>query len=404
MLPFATAYHRRLTWRYFALFIAIGMTGGLLGPALPHLADSVGASMSQIAILFTARAVGNMSGAFVTGLLLDRFDGHKVLFAMGAIMVTGLAITPFSPLLILLAGLFGILGFAEVALNSGGNTLLVWLHRDDAGPNISALHFCFSFGNMLTPLVMVAALSLTGQFHWAFWVVGALALVTLLPLLRFASPHKTPAVNSDTPPATTPKHNDTVLLVLFMLIFALYVGMEITFAGWVTSYGVLVGLAAKDAAILATLFWLTLSAGRLLAIPLLRVVSPWWVLCGCATLGLVTAWALHALWVPLSIGALLFGLAASAFFPTLYALSNQIMEMRGRTTGAIFTAAGSGALLVPSLTGPLLDWLGAGAFPLLLAGLVVLMSAGLGLLALRLRALGQATHSEAIKPLPHGEH
>ena len=122
MLPFATAYHRRLTWRYFALFIAIGMTGGLLGPALPHLADSVGASMSQIAILFTTRAVGNMSGAFVTGLLLDRFDGHKVLFAMGAIMVTGLVITPFSPLLILLAGLFGVLGFAEVALNSGGNT------------------------------------------------------------------------------------------------------------------------------------------------------------------------------------------------------------------------------------------------------------------------------------------
>ena len=120
-------------------------------------------------------------------------------------------------------------------------------------------------------------------------------------------------------------------------------GIEITFAGWVTSYGVLVGMAAKDAAILATLFWLTLSAGRLLAIPLLRAVSPWWVLCGCAALGLFTAWALHALWVPLTVGALLFGLAASAFFPTLYALSNQVMEMRGRTTGAIFTAAGSGA-------------------------------------------------------------
>jgi len=113
MLPFATAYHRRLTWRYFALFIAIGMTGGLLGPALPHLADSVGASMSQIAILFTARAVGNMSGAFVTGLLLDRFDGHKVLFAMGAIMVAGLTMTPFSPLLILLAGLYAPASFMQ---------------------------------------------------------------------------------------------------------------------------------------------------------------------------------------------------------------------------------------------------------------------------------------------------
>ena len=386
MLPFASVYHRQLTWRYFALFIAIGMTGGLLGPALPHLAQSVNASMSQIAVLFTARAVGNMSGAFITRLLLDRFDGPRVLFAMGAVMVAGLLIAPFSPLLMLLAGLFAVLGFAEVALNSGGNTLLIWLHGEEAGPHISALHFCFSFGNMLTPLVMVAALSLTGQFHWAFWVVGAYALLTLLPLLRFSSPQKRPPEDANAE-YTAPKHSDRLLLMLFMLIFALYVGMEITFAGWVTSYGVLMEMATEEAAILATLFWLSLSAGRLLAIPLLRVTSPWVVLCGCATLGLATAGALHALWVPLSVGALLFGLAASAFFPTLYALSNQVMEMHGRTTGAIFTAAGSGALVIPSLTGPLLDWLGAGAFPLLLGVLVILMSSGLGLLALRLRYL-----------------
>ncbi|WP_404375432.1 MFS transporter [Vreelandella aquamarina] len=386
MLHFTSAYHRRLTWTYFGLFIAIGMTGGLLGPALPHLAASSGSSMSQIAVLFTARAVGNMSGAIVTGLLMDRFNGHRVLLMMGILAVAGLALAPLSPLLVLLTLLFMLLGFAEVSLNAGGNTLLLWLHRDAAGPNVSALHFCFSFGNMLTPLIMIAALSLTGQFHLTFWIVALSVAAMLWPLSRFASPTM-PAVDPNPETVTALKHRDTLLLGIFMLLFSLYVGVEITFAGWVTAYGTLSGLATEQAALLATLFWLALSAGRLLAIPLLRVCTPWHVLAGCVALGLTAAGGLHLGWLPLSAGALLFGLSASAFFPTLFALCNQSMAMRGRTTGAIFTAAGSGALIIPSLTGPLLDVAGARAFPILLAGLWLLIALGLCLLAYRLRQL-----------------
>lgn len=61
--------------------------------------------------------------------------------------------------------------------------------------------------------------------------------------------------------------------------------------------------------------------------------------------------------------------------------------MRGRTTGAIFTAAGSGALIIPSLTGPLLDIAGARAFPMLLAALWLLIALGLCMLAFRLHQL-----------------
>jgi len=58
--------------------------------------------MSQIAVLFTARAVGNMSGAIVTGLLMNRFNGHRVLLMMGVLAVAGLTLAPLSPLLVLL--------------------------------------------------------------------------------------------------------------------------------------------------------------------------------------------------------------------------------------------------------------------------------------------------------------
>ncbi|ATH76214.1 MFS transporter [Vreelandella hamiltonii] len=390
MLHFSSAYHRRLTWTYFGLFISIGMTGGLLGPALPHLASASGSSMSQIAVLFTARAMGNMSGALVTGLLMDRFNGHRVLLIMGILTVAGLALAPLSPLLVLLALLFMLLGFSEVSLNAGGNTLLLWLHRDAAGPNVSALHFCFSVGNMLTPLVMVAALSLTGQFHWTFWVVGLCVAGTLWPLSRFASPTMPGATCGVSETPAPRKHRDPLLLGVFLLLFALYVGIEVTFAGWVTAYGALSGLPDEQATLLATLFWLALSAGRLLAIPLLRWCAPWQILGACLTMGLAAASGWHAGMLSLAAGALLFGLSASAFFPTLFALCNHTMVMRGRTTGAIFTAAGCGALIIPSLTGPLLDTAGPGAFPVLLASLWLSIGLALCLLTLRLRTLARS--------------
>ncbi|SDL19994.1 MFS transporter, FHS family, glucose/mannose:H+ symporter [Franzmannia pantelleriensis] len=387
MLNFPSRHHRQVTLCYFLLFLGVGMTGGLLGPALPHLAAMTDSSMSQIAILFTARALGNMSGAFVTGLLMDRLNGHRVLIGMLLLTAAGLTVAPLSPTLGLLTGLFLLLGFAEVSLNSGANTLLLWRHRDAAGPHVSALHFCFGLGNMLVPLVMVAALAISGQFQWAFWVVAAYLLAMLWPLSRLRSPSKLASDEDATP--RTPKHRDPVLLALFMLLFALYVGVEITFAGWITAYGVLTGLTAERAALLVTLFWMALSAGRLLAIPLLRWCSPWAILIGCLLLGIITALALHAVWLPLTLGALLFGLAASAIFPTLFSLGNQVMDMSGRTTGLIFTAAGSGALVVPSLTGPLLDLAGAEAFPPLLGGMLVLLGLGLVALHLRLSRLAQ---------------
>lgn len=391
MLRFTSPYHRRLTWRYFALFVAIGLMGGLLGPALPHLAAMTNASMSQIAVLFTARALGNMAGALTTGVLIDRYSGHRVLLGMAMLGVLGLLITPFSPSLTLLTGMMGVLGFAEVSLNAGGNTLLLWLHKESCGPQVSALHFCFGLGNMLTPLLIMLALAVTGQFQWAFWIVASCLLMVIVPIARFPSPGKPYADTTPGIPRLT-KHRDPLLLGLLMLMFALYVGIEITFAGWITAYGVLSGSPSAQAALLATLFWLALSAGRLLAIPLLRWYSPWRVLVSCLLLGMATALALHTHWVPLELGALLFGLAASAFFPTLFTLSNSVMEIRGRTTGAIFMASSVGALIIPTVTGPLLDRLGAGAFPPLLGGLLLLLSMGLLALALRLRRL-------ALKPV-----
>ncbi|TFH86916.1 MFS transporter [Billgrantia azerbaijanica] len=395
---------RRTTCVYFFVFIAIGMSGGLLGPALPHLAAMTGSTMGQIAVLFTARALGNILGSVASGLLADRLPGHRVLIGMLLLLVAGLAGVPFSqPLMVLTAAVF-LLGFAEVSINTVTNTLLLMLHGVRSPPWISALHFFFGLGSMLVPLVLVGVLTLSGQALGTFWLVALFSLLLVVPLARLPGPPPAQgrmAGRDDAPPP------DRRRLGLFLGLFALYVGTEVTFAGWITAYATLEGLASGEAALLVTLFWLTLSAGRLLAIPLLRRLTPWMVLRLCLGLGLLTTLGMQLGWLPLSAVALLFGLACSAIFPTLFGLGSQVMTMRGRTTGLVFLAAGSGAMAVPTLAGPLLEWAGTGAFPLLLLLLVALMIAGLVALRRHVRrglaspaAGDQARHRQPGKELP----
>ncbi|MBB3185604.1 FHS family Na+ dependent glucose MFS transporter 1 [Halomonas fontilapidosi] len=384
-MPATTPHARRVTYRYFLVMLAVGMSGGLLGPALPHLAAMTDSTMGQISVLFTARALGNMLGSLLVGRLVDRFSGHRVLVAMLLLMAAGLAVVPISQGLAMLTGVIFLLGLAEVSANAGTNTLLLWAHGKDSPPWISALHFCFGLGNTLVPLVLVLVLALTDHVAWAFWAVALYALLLLWPLAQLESP-RLPASSDDT--ATMPLP-DNWRLGLFLFMFGLYVGTEITFAGWVTAYATLRGMPGEDAAVLATLFWLALSVGRLLAIPLLRRFSPWWVLRGCLTLGLASSLALQWDTMPLAVVSLLFGLAASAIFPTLFGLSNQLMAMNGRTTGMIFLAAGSGAMAVPTLTGPLLEQAGTRSFPLLLMALMGLLALSLFTLRARVRHTGR---------------
>src|SRR5258706_12529814 len=64
---------------YFAAFVALGLTTGLLGPTLPGLASQTSASLNAISYLFTARSLGYVLGATSGDGLYVRPDGIRVL-------------------------------------------------------------------------------------------------------------------------------------------------------------------------------------------------------------------------------------------------------------------------------------------------------------------------------------
>ena len=366
------------TLSYFLMFIGIGMVSGILGPSLTHLAEQTGSTMSQIALLFTARALGVMCGAVITGRLLDRFDGHRIILVMIILTLVSMLLVPLSPLLLMMLVIF-VLGYAEVSINVGGNLMLMRCYRERSGPYISALHFCFGLGAMTVPLLVVWSLSLSGTVIWGFWAVALLLLMVGLMLF----PQPSPAPPETQVAEAEDKPVDLPLFLVLLLMFSIYVGIEMTYAGWISTYAVLEGLGSSDSAYLVSVFWFSLSIGRLLAIPLLRTGRYMTILLGCFLLAVLMIisliqGALSLFWI-----TLLFGLSMSAIFPTLFTLGNLLLKLNGKLTGLIFLSCGVGAMVAPSLTGPLIDAYGTGAMPVLLLGMMLIMM--LGLMVLRWR-------------------
>lgn len=354
---------------YYAMFLAAGAVSGLLGPSLIYLAGLINASVAEISIVFSARAIGNIFGALLAGRMFDRWQGHHYLIVMLLCVIAGLVLVPFSTSLTMLVVLFFLLGATEVSVNAGGNMMMLWLHKEKVGSYVTILHLCYSSGCMLAPLILVFA-EWTGQSYGAgYWMVALYALVLPFLLWRQPSP-RFEARASEVVPATKQK----TTFIAFLTVIFLYVGFEITIAGWITTYAVLSGEDQNSAALLVTWFFVSLSLGRLFSVILLRWITPGQGIYGLLVISISGSLMMILSDASLVVIALWLGLGCSAFFPMLFSYANSIMSLNGKRTGFIFVCCGLGALVAPSLTGPIIEAFSVSAFPYLLLVLAVLMT------------------------------
>lgn len=353
-----TAHRARLnkTAGYYAAFIALGLTSASLGPTLSGLAANTGTAISQISVLFTARAFGYLLGSLLGGRLFDRMRGHPLMALMLAGMVGSMALVPGLSLLWLLAGAILLIGVAEGVVDVGGNTLIVWVHRGDVGPYMNGLHFFYGVGAFISPLIVGQVLLRSGgDIAWAYWIVALLMLPVVLYVARQPSPVNQDVVEQE----SAVKPASPVLVALISLFIFLYVGAEISFGGWISTYAVTLGLATPAAAAYLTSgFWGALTVGRLLAIPLAARFRPRTILLvdllGCmAAVGLILVYpaSLTVAWVG-SIGA---GIFMASVFPTTLSLAERRMPITGQVTSWFFVGASLGSMTVPLIIGQLFE-------------------------------------------------
>ena len=178
-------------------------------------------------------------------------------------------------------------------------------------------------------------------------------------------------------------------------------GAETAIGGWTTTYlGRTTGLAIESAALVASGYWLALTAGRMISAALGTRLSSHAVLVICLGTTLV-AGALLPLSTgnaPLTVCAiLLLGLGYGAIFPTVFAVITSVFAAGPGTAGSIGTAMGSiGGMSLPPLMGVLLVSVGPRASMAFIAGTSALM------IALYAAARVQETRQVALSALDAG--
>jgi FHS family Na+ dependent glucose MFS transporter 1 len=382
---------------YSISFISLGLAMASLGPILPFLAENTGVSIGQISFLFTARSLGYLTGSAGGGRLYDRFKGHKLMILSVSAMVLAAFFIPLISWFYLLLPVMFLLGLGEGTLDVGGNVNLVWVFQSRVGPYMNALHFFFGLGAFLAPIVITNVMGWTGgALTWPLWVLSLLFLPGLFGMFRLPSPQN-PDRDAE---GHTEKGQNGYLVVLMIVVFFMYVGLEAGFGGWIFTYATELNIANESAAAyMNSIFWGALTLGRLISIPLAKKLSPAALLVGNFVLsvvfmGVILIWPLSStmIW----IGAAGLGLALSSVFPTLLSLAETRMQMTGGVTGLFFLGGSLGGTLIPSLLGQIFEYIGGYEVMLTLFGASAVGLIFLVAVILASNKLGEKTRGTAV--------
>lgn len=380
----------RITLGYYAAFIALGLAVSALGPTLQRLAAQTSVPLSAISILFTARAFGFLVGALLAGRLYDRLPGHYLMALALVMMALMMAAVPFIPVLWLLTFIMFVMGLFEPGVDVGGNTLIVWLHQDRVAPYMNGLHFFFGVGAFVSPIIVAWAIDASDGIQWAFWAIGLLIFLPALFVIWQPSPTAPPVAASD------PRGQTNWLLVaLIALFFFLYAGAEISYGGWIATYVTTIELATEEAAaVLTSVFWGALTAGRLLSIPMATRYRNRTIifadLIGClSSIGIILLWpqSLTAVW----LGTIGLGLSMAAVFPTTLSLAERHLHVSGKTTSYFFVGASLGGMTIPWLIGQGFETAGPLTAIMIIFGCLVASLAVFGILMRQISAREMVT-------------
>ena len=345
------------TIAYYLAFIVLGMTTAASGPSLLKLAEHTASRLDQISLIFVFSSLGYLIGSYFGGRAYDRLPGHKLMaITLVFIAIASIMIPLASRLSVLLFAMF-LSGLVAGILDVGCNTLLLWTHGEKAGPFMNGLHFFFGVGSLIAPLLLAQVLLRTSDIHWMYYFFAVACVPIMVWLWLLPEPHHSAQKDSQASGAFP-----VVPVALIVLLFLLYVGLELGFGNWVYTYAITLTLATEvTAAYLTSAFWGSFTFGRLLGVWVSTRMKPHMIifldLIGCAVSAvIIMLWkeSSLALWV----GTFGLGLSMASIFPSIMMLAGERMQITGAITGWFLVGSGAGSMLIPWLLGQIFTYTG----------------------------------------------
>ncbi len=382
-------------------FITIGILSAVIGPVLPTLAHQTGSALSELGALISALFVGALIAQITGGPLNDHLGSRPLLLVglgLTSVGVAGIALSPALPLTLACGVLAGI-GHGSIDLGTG--VLVAVIHAEKSVFALNLINVFFGIGAALGPAAVSLALLWWHNPLLALWLSGALAALLIPAVAALALPPPIARAHS----ASTPRARLYRAPVLWMLagVVLLYVGLENGIGGWIAVYVQrTTTLSLAQGALIASMFWLALTVGRLLATAFGTRVTPRALLLYslAAALAGTLALATSAGQAAFTVAAVaLIGLGFGPVFPTTLAITTATFSANpGRAAGVTQTAGSAGGILIPWLQGIVLFRIGAQTSTLFVAALAAALLTLGWLPTVRRRVRTWADRSDS--PLP----
>ena len=333
-------------------FVITGVMTTLLGPMLPLLSARWSLNDAQAGYLFTAQFATSIAGVALSTFLSRRY-GHRaplivgqLFFAAGAALLVraNWALGAFS---------IGIYGCGQGLTIPASNLLISDLNPQSRAAALNLLNFSWGIGAVGCPFA-IAALQPSHEVHWFLYGVAGLAL--LLAIAFGMAPFEAEDRGSKADSGRIEQDFWLKRLVVVLgLLFFIYVGVENSVGGWISSYARRIDHDGGTLwAITPSFFWGALLAGRALAPFALRKARETSV----AITGLILASSAVALlllarnmsWILLAASLAGFGL--SAVFPINIAMIPLWLGKPGeRAAGVMFALSSLGGATMPWMVG-----------------------------------------------------
>lgn len=327
-------------------FALLGVFQASLGPLIPILAAAHHLPAATAEMVVSAFFAGSLAGTLLGIAAGERRIGHQVMAVLTTLISVGplgLALLPWWPAQLGAVAVSG-LGFGALTLIVNADMAS---RPDRRGLELANLvNAAFGVGAAVGPALVGLTLHL--RLPWGLLAVAIAILATAPPRARFWTPPAPPPKAAPAGPAAS--RPPTGHIGLFCLLLFLYPMLETGLSSWEPSFLRADGYSLATAAMLTSLFWVGLAAGRL-AIP---VAGARWTAARTILLALVTALiglGLVSLPAAAAAGFLVAGFASGPVKPSALAWLSRTTTQPRRMNGVAIASAMLGNITLPAALG-----------------------------------------------------
>ncbi|MGB7847299.1 MAG: MFS transporter [Candidatus Acidiferrum sp.] len=335
-------------------FILIGVITTLLGPILPSFSLRWALTDAQAGFFFTSQYFGSALGVALTSVFLPRFGFSKVSAAGFVAFLVGFAFLGLGPWVISSA-MVGIIGLGYGLANPAINLRGTQLPSKSTAAAVTFLNFSWSIGAVLCPFLVGALIPTIGLRGFSILITVCSLVLIALHLSVRAEPAAGKQPRATHALSEWLAHLRLPQAIPLLLLYFLYVGVEVALGGWVASFEKrLPGMSMVTLVIAPSVYYGALLFGRGVAPLALHRVSH--ILISVFGLSLATAGSTVIAFShspnTLYLGAAIAGFGLAPQYPIFVTWLAAIFRDDSNWIGALFFgAAGLGGGALPWLVG-----------------------------------------------------